>query len=102
MNIFTQLVMVVGRIETNTVTMLGTGFLITNNGRIVTSRHVVGQNDKNLVILYPHITDINNYQDTSDISCKTIPVSILEADPFRDLVILKAEIVFSGRIPPLG
>ncbi|MGI6446825.1 MAG: S1 family peptidase [Candidatus Ozemobacteraceae bacterium] len=102
MNVFTQLVLVIGRIETNMVNMLGTGFLITNDGKIVTSRHVVGQNDKNLVILFPHIDHINNYQDTSDTSCKPIPVSIIEADPFRDLVILKADISFVGKIPQLG
>ncbi|MCP9826494.1 serine protease [Synechococcus sp. EJ6-Ellesmere] len=102
MNIFTQLVYVVGRVTPDHVEMLGTGFLVSNDGQIATTHHVTGSEGANLVILSPHINSINSYQDLSDTSCQTIPVSVQEIDPIRDLAILKAEIKHTGSIPRLG
>lgn len=102
MNIFTQLVYVIGRVTPNSVEMLGTGFLVGRDGVIATTHHVVGSSDVNLVILTPHTNDINAFQDLSDTSCRTIPVAIKEIDPIRDIALLKAEIRFDGQIPPLG
>jgi len=82
--------------------MLGTGFLVTNDGHIVTSRHVIGSDDASLVILFPHITNINEYQDMSDNSCKPIKVIVEEIDPIKDLAILKSDLTFNGTIPNLG
>lgn len=48
MQIFTQIVVVVGRISPNGVSMLGTGFFIKEDGYIATTRHVVGDNDSGL------------------------------------------------------
>jgi len=102
LNLFTQLVLVIGRITPESVQMLGTGFLIKNDGHIVTSRHVIGSDSSNLVILFPHITNINEYQDMSDNSCKPIKVSVEEIDPIKDLAILKSDLTFNGTIPNLG
>jgi hypothetical protein len=102
MNIFTQLVCVVGRVTPNHVEMLGTGFLVSTEGHIVTTHHVAGSTDSNLVVLAPHVNDINAFQDLSDTKCQPIPVSIKEIDPIRDLAILKAEITFNGPLPKLG
>src|SRR5688572_21643992 len=102
MNAFTQLVYVVGRVTPNHVEMLGTAFLVSSDGHIVTTHHVTGPNDSNLVVLAPHSNNINDYQDLSDTSCKTIPVRIAEIDPTRDLTLLKADIVFGGKLPKLG
>jgi len=102
MNIFTQLVYVVGRLTPNHVEMLGTGFLIDKQGHIATTHHVTGSAGSNLVVLAPHISDINAYQNLSDAKCQTIPVSIHEIDPIRDLTILKADLSFSGPTPNIG
>ena len=102
MNIFTQLVYVVGRVTPNHVEMLGTAFLVSGDGLIATTHHVTGSADSNLVVLAPHINNINAFQDLSDTSCRTIPVSIKEIDPIRDLAILKADIKFDGALPTLG
>jgi S1-C subfamily serine protease len=72
MNIFTQLVYVIGKLTPSGVNMLGTGFLIDQQGHIATTHHVVGSENSNLVILAPHITDINAYQDLANNSCNTI------------------------------
>lgn len=102
MNIFTQLVYVVGKLTPDHVEMLGTGFLISGEGHIATTHHVTGSAQSNLVVLAPHIHDINAYQDLSDTRCRTIPTKILEIDPIRDLVVLKADMKFSIQIPKLG
>lgn len=41
---FTQITLVIGKCNKNThaIDMLGTGFLISNEGKVVTARHVVG------------------------------------------------------------
>ena len=102
MNIFTQIVYVVGRLTPNHVEMLGTGFLIDSEGHIATTHHVTGSSDSNLVILAPHINDINAYQDLSDSECRTIPVKVQDIDPIKDLAVLKADLTFSGPIPRIG
>ncbi|MGB6063794.1 MAG: hypothetical protein WBG50_03235 [Desulfomonilaceae bacterium] len=51
MDIFTQLVYVIGRRNAGIIEMLGTGFLVRENGYIVTTYHVTGPNDDDLVVL---------------------------------------------------
>lgn len=102
LNVFTQLVLIVGRITPGHVQMLGTGFLVSNSGLIITTRHVVGSHDSNLVVLAPHISDINAYQNISDTSCQPAPAQIAQIDPIRDLALLKTNATFSGQLPELG
>jgi hypothetical protein len=102
MNVFTQIVVVIGRINPNGVQMLGTGFLITKDGKIITTKHVVGTDDSRLVLLAPHIKNINEYQDTSDNRCAPVPLKVIEIDPIKDLCIVKADILFDGNLPVLG
>jgi hypothetical protein len=102
MNIFTQLVYVVGRVTPDHVEMLGTAFLVSAAGHIVTTHHVTGPNDANLVVLAPHSKNLNEYQDLSDTSCRPIAVRIAEIDPIRDLTLLKADMTFGGKVPKLG
>ena len=46
--------------------MLGTGFLISNDGKIVTARHVIGNETNDLVVLMPHINNIDEYQELQE------------------------------------
>lgn len=47
---FTQITLVVGKYnkDTQLVDMLGTGFLISNDGKVITARHVIGNEYNNL------------------------------------------------------
>lgn len=102
MNIFTQTVLLIGRITPEFVHILGTGFLIDNKGKIVTTRHVVGNSDAGLCVLFPHISDINTYQDTTDNSAKPVSAKVLEIDPLRDIVTLQTDLNFTGKLPEIG
>lgn len=102
MNIFTQLVYVIGKLTPDHVEMLGTGFLIDQHGHIATTHHVTGSGDSNLVIPAPHISNINAYQDLADTRCQTIAANIKEIDPIRDLAVLKADFTFRGQLPRIG
>lgn len=103
MDVFTQLVLVIGRINSDgIISMLGTGFIVSNDGKIVTSRHVVADNDENLIVLLPYVTIMNEYQDTTDTKCSPVQAYILESDPFRDITIIKSDLNFNGNILNLG
>ncbi len=102
MHLFTQIVLVIGRLEPQSVVMLGTGFLISDSGLVATTHHVVGSSTANLVVLAPYSRDINAYQDLSDTHCQPIPCTVEEIDPFRDIAILKTALKFNGKLPKLG
>lgn len=103
LNVFTQIVVTIGLIGQNGIEMLGTGFIISNDGKFVTTKHVVGTDPSRLVVLMPHIDNINAYQDTSDTSCTPIPVEVIDIDPLKDLCILKGNgIAFEGNLPKTG
>lgn len=100
---FSQITLVVGvhdRTE-GTIRMLGTGFLISNDGKIVTARHVIGNETNDLVVLMPHIKNIDEYQDTADNSCRTVSAIVEDINPVTDICILKTPLNFSGALPPL-
>lgn len=99
---FTQFVCTIGRITPTHIEMLGTAFLISTDGVYVTPRHVIGDNHTNLVILAPHIHDINTYQDVADNRARPIDVVVTEIDPIKDLALVKANVMFSISPPPLG
>lgn len=81
--------------------MLGTGFLISNEGKVVTARHVVGNETNDLCVLLPHIPNINVYQDVTDLSCHPATAIIEDINPITDLCILKTDLGFNGNLPPL-
>lgn len=103
MDLFTQFVVIIGRINESGVTMLGTAFTISNNGLFATSRHVIGNSQDKIVILAPHIQSINEYQDITDNLCNPINATIVEIDPIRDLAILQINTSFLlNDIPEIG
>ncbi len=72
MDVFTQLVCTIGGLTPDHVQMLGTGFFVSKDGLSATTHHVTGGNDQNLVVLAPHISKLNDYQDMADKSCKPV------------------------------
>jgi len=101
LQLFTQQVVTIGKITPQHIVMLGTGFFISSN-KIATTRHVVGNHGDGLVILAPHINDINAYQDTSDNSCKAINAKIVEIDPIKDIAILELDGSLNGTLPEIA
>jgi len=87
--------------ETKIIDLLGTCFLVKNN-YVVTTTHVLGQYNSNLVVLFPHILDINEYQDVSDLTCRPLDAEIVVQNPFSDIAVLKTDISFSGNLFDIG
>lgn len=101
---FTQITLVIGKRDdaSGLIQMLGSGFLISNDGKIVTARHVVGNETDGLCVLMPHIPNINAYQDVTDTSCRPVPAIVEDINPITDLCILKTDLRFGGQLPTLG
>lgn len=89
MDIFSQIVLAIGKTQNGVINMLGTCFLIEKGKYIVVPRHVIGDNDENLSIILPSMRSINEYQDTTVTMANCIGVKIIASDPFRDISILK-------------
>lgn len=89
MDIFSQIVLVIGRIQNNVINMLGTCFSISAGKYIVVPKHVIGDSDENLSIILPNMRSVNEYQDTTITRCNIMGVKIVASDPFRDISILK-------------
>ncbi|MBL1277018.1 MAG: trypsin-like peptidase domain-containing protein [Ectothiorhodospiraceae bacterium] len=102
MDVFTQIVSIVGRVTPNHIEMLGTAFMVSSDGKYVTAKHVIGDNHNGLVILAPHIQKINDFQNVSDTQCQPIEAKVLEIDPIKDLAVLKADIKFTGKAPVIS
>jgi S1-C subfamily serine protease len=76
--------------------------LVSKNGLIATTRHVVGDDEKGLCVLFPKMRDPHAYQDTTDSSRSPVLARIEEVDPIRDLAILSTPIQYNGDLPRIG
>lgn len=101
-NDISKITVSIGRVGPQGVALLGTGFLIHKEGCFVTTKHVVGNNDQNLVVVLPKAQEISAYQDTTDNSVKTCPASVLKVDPFRDICILQTSLKWFSKFPITG
>ena len=58
MDIFTQFVIVISKINSDgIISMLNLVFIVSNDGKIVTSKQVVADNCENLVVLF-HMSEV--------------------------------------------
>jgi hypothetical protein len=83
-----QVVYAIGRIGPSGLNLLGTGFAVGEHN-IATAYHVVGPDDRDLAVVVPRVSSLSDYQDTSDTSIQTIPLTLAAADPVRDLCVLE-------------
>lgn len=83
-----QVVLAVGRQEAGGLGLLGTAFAVSSN-RLATAYHVVGADDRGLQLVLPRINSMLDYQDTSDLRINSFPLTMVAADPIRDLCILE-------------
>jgi S1-C subfamily serine protease len=93
-----KITIAVGRTGPAGVQLLGTAFLLNKAGFFATAFHVAGTNDADLVLAVKEISDLSDFQDTSDTTVKLLPVKIAAADPFHDLVVLKADVADSANL----
>lgn len=97
-----QLIVVIGKKTNDSISMLGTGFFITSEKHIVTARHVIGNEHEDIVIMLPQISNIDQYQDVSDTSCRYLPAKVQDINPITDLCVLKIEFPSFVNPPSLG
>ena len=90
-NLFSQIVLTIGKVSDKGIEMLGTGFLTSDGKHVVTPRHVIGDENSNLAIITPSISSLNQYQDTTINQCNCANLTIKCSDPFRDITILEFE-----------
>ena len=90
----------IGRIGPGGVDLLGTATMLPKAGRFATAAHVTEANDTNLVIVLKDLNSISDYQDTSDLHVKMLPVAIEAIDPVTDLCILKSGADAASNLQP--
>ncbi|WP_275579442.1 S1 family peptidase [Halanaerobacter jeridensis] len=84
--------MAVGRNNPKGVTILGSCFLLKEEGLFATASHVTENNDNNLVIIISKEDKLSNYQDTTDTNVQMLKAEISKIDPIHDTAILKADV----------
>lgn len=81
-----QLVLPVGQITENAITISGTCFFVAHNVVCTAYHNVAGLNNLGLILL--KIKSINDFQDYSDKSCNMMRLEIYKISPHRDIALL--------------
>ncbi|MGN4545035.1 S1 family peptidase [Bacillus cereus group sp. MYBK95-2] len=84
-----NVVYTVGRITPNGIQPLGTATLLNKVNHLVTAAHVTNNDDNNLVIIFPKVGSLSDYQDMSNHEIRYAEVKIVATNPLYDLCILK-------------
>ena len=92
----------IGRTGPGGVLLSGTAFALNKSGHFATAFHTVGTDDANLVLAMKGMKQLDEYQDTANAQVQLFPVKVLAADPFHDLVVLKADQVIQCNIQLAG
>jgi len=87
-NLAPQFVLAVGRAAPEGLRLLGTAFRVAP-GRFVTTRHVTGGDETNLVVVAPRINTLLDYEDTNDTAVRLASAKITGIDTFRDICLLE-------------
>lgn len=83
-----QVVFALARLEPSGIQLLGTGFAVTKD-KVATAYHVVGPEGRNLVLVFPRMQSLSDYQDTTDQRVNYIPLTVVAVDPIHDLCVLQ-------------
>lgn len=83
-----QIVYALARIEPTGLQLLGTGFAVAPD-KIATAYHVVGPEGRNLALIFPRISNLSEYQDTTDQRVNSIALTVQAVDPIHDLCVLQ-------------
>jgi V8-like Glu-specific endopeptidase len=67
--------------------LLGTCFAVGPH-QVATAHHVVAGDPSGLAMVLPKFRSIQDYQDTTENSFQTVPLTVFAADPIRDLCVL--------------
>lgn len=81
-----QVTFALGRNGPEGVQLLGTCFAVGAH-QVATAFHVGGAVDDEMVLVAPRLASLDDYQDMSDLSLRTLPVRLTAPDPIRDLSI---------------
>ena len=79
----------VGKNTPGGVVLLGTSFGV-NKNMFATAAHVVGVENKDLVLIINSMKTFNGYQEANNPEVQTVPAAVVEYDPIKDIAILQA------------
>jgi hypothetical protein len=100
---FAQLTVVIGRLGPDGVSMLGTGFLVSQDGKVATTHHVIGNDQTNLVVIPSRGMPQGGFQNLADKQVQYLSAQVAEIDPTRDLAVLQVPgFGWNGPLPMRG
>jgi hypothetical protein len=86
-----RVVFAIGRVTPMGINLLGTGFAAAPK-KIATTAHVTTADDRGLVLVFPKIESLLDYQDTTNSQVNIVPLKIDAFDPMSDIAVLTGDI----------